>query len=578
MNERVSPTTFGSESDAAAPLKVAEIPFEQLPVGVAVFGRLQAGPPRRPESAEATVTSRPAGEPPGAASIDEGLVLRGCNPPGAELVRRYARAPLSSIRPGVRLRDPPSAEADPVFALLRRALNGEVVREYGVLLGGPEELSYWDLVSSPLREGEALVGVVLVGVEATKRVQQEEARRERQLAADHRALERHAEERERELSTLLEVSRNVTSTLDLEPLLGVILEQLGAVVDYTGAWISRLEGADLRTIAHRGPVPQDEAARLSFLAERALIDREVIRGRRLLIIPDVLGDDPLAQSFRESAGERLHTTFSYIRSWMSVPLVVKERVIGKLTLDHREPNHYTTRHAELALAFANQAAVAIENASLYEHARESAAAAERNRLARDLHDAVTQTLFSASLIAEVLPRLWERSPDEVRRRLEELRQLTRGALAEMRTLLLELRPHTLTEVPLESLLGQLAEATTGRARIPVRLEVSGPGDLPPEVSEGLYRIAQEALNNVAKHSGASRAAVRLRRVATGQVELAVDDDGRGFDLTRVRPNSLGLGIMRERAELIGARLEIRSEPGHGTRIVALWQDGQAAEG
>ena len=143
-----------------------------------------------------------------------------------------------------------------------------------------------------------------------------------------------------------------------------------------------------------------------------------------------------------------------------------------------------------------------------EEEREKAAIAERTRLARDLHDAVSQTLFSASLIAEVLPRIWEKNQPEGKKRLEEIRQLTRGALAEMRTLLLELRPAALADTDLGDLLHQLGESITGRARVPVDVTVNGECHvLTTEVKVALYRIAQEALNNVAKHSGAKRARV-----------------------------------------------------------------------
>ena len=157
-----------------------------------------------------------------------------------------------------------------------------------------------------------------------------------------------------------------------------------------------------------------------------------------------------------------------------------------------------------ARTLADQLAIAIENSRLYEQASELAASHERQRLARDLHDAVSQTLFSVSLIAEVLPRIYARDPDQGAQRLEELRQLTRGALAEMRTLLLELRPAALAEANLPDLLKQLGEAVTGRARIPVEVVSEGSPELPSDVRLAFYRIAQEALNNVAKHSGASR--------------------------------------------------------------------------
>jgi len=202
---------------------------------------------------------------------------------------------------------------------------------------------------------------------------------------------------------------------------------------------------------------------------------------------------------------------------------------------------------------------------------EKAAIDERNRLARDLHDAVSQTLFSASLVAEVLPRLWERNPDEGRKRLEEIRQLTRGALAEMRTLLLELRPAALVDAELGDLLRQLAESITGRARIPVIASIQGHCAESPEFKVALYRIAQEALNNVAKHSQATKAEVGLH-CEPDEIELIIRDNGKGFSLEASRPDSLGLGIMLERARSIGATLNIESQVGIGTIVTVNWKN------
>jgi signal transduction histidine kinase len=198
--------------------------------------------------------------------------------------------------------------------------------------------------------------------------------------------------------------------------------------------------------------------------------------------------------------------------------------------------------------------------------REEAAAAERTRLARDLHDAVSQTLFSASIIADVLPRLWDKNQDEGRRRLEEIRQLTRGALAEMRTLLFELRPAALADAELGYLLHQLAESITGRARIPVTVSVEGECNLQPEVKVALYRITQEALNNVAKHANANQARVNVS-CKPGEVSLVIRDNGKGFDVGSVHPESLGLGIMRDRAKGIGAELTINGKIGAGSEVV-----------
>lgn len=203
-------------------------------------------------------------------------------------------------------------------------------------------------------------------------------------------------------------------------------------------------------------------------------------------------------------------------------------------------------------------------------ATEGATAAERTRLARDLHDAVSQTLFSASIIADVLPRLWERNPEEGRKRLAEIRELTRGALAEMRTLLLELRPSALIEAELGTLLYQLGESVTGRARIPVSVNVTGQYEMPVDAKVVLYRIAQEALNNVAKHSGATQVQVKLD-FQPDHLILSIVDNGRGFDIQKVAPDSLGTGIMRERARSIGAALSIESQPDQGTKIMVSWK-------
>lgn len=204
-------------------------------------------------------------------------------------------------------------------------------------------------------------------------------------------------------------------------------------------------------------------------------------------------------------------------------------------------------------------------------AAEEAVTADRTRLARDLHDAVTQTLFSASLTAEVLPDLWDMDVEEAKRSTEELRQLTRGALAEMRTLLLELRPATLTQTRLSDLIRQLCEAFIGRSRLPITLKIEGDCKLPPEVQVACYRIAQESLNNVFKYARATEVNVDLF-ISPNCVRFEVCDNGIGFDLASTKPTSLGMRIMRERAEAIGADFRVSSTPGAGTCIEVTWNE------
>ena len=379
-------------------------------------------------------------------------------------------------------------------------------------------------------------------------------------------LEQQVEERTRQLSTLLEVSRSLASTLKLEPLLGLILDQLKAVVDYDGAAVMTLEGEDLVPLAYRGPIPQEKALQMRFPLERASVNCEVIRRREPVIIPDVRGDAPLARAFQQTAGEELETTFGYIRSWMGTPLMVRERVIGMLTLDHSEPGYYSSRQAELAMAFANQAALAIENARLHERAQEAAALKERQRLARELHDSVAQGIYGVTLYAEAATRLLAAGKvAKAAEHLRELRDTAQEALRDMRLLLFELRPPELEQVGLAAALQARLEAVEGRAGLETELRVEGEGRLPPEIEEGLYRIAQEALNNALKHAQARKVTVYLRQDERG-VTLEVADDGIGFDPEAVEGKGMGLRSIAERVRLMGGRLEIQSEPGKGTRV------------
>ena len=197
-----------------------------------------------------------------------------------------------------------------------------------------------------------------------------------------------------------------------------------------------------------------------------------------------------------------------------------------------------------------------------------AAEDERQRLARDLHDSVTQGLYSANLILGVLPGELERAPEEAAEDVQALRRLVRGSLGELRTLLYALRPETVVTAPLPMLLERLGDALAGLGATAVEVAVQQGLDLPDDVHVAFYRIAQEALNNAGKHARAGRvsATVELRDAV---VRLVVTDDGVGFDAARA-PEGMGLAIMRERARGIGARVTVDSSPGAGTVVTLDW--------
>jgi signal transduction histidine kinase len=208
--------------------------------------------------------------------------------------------------------------------------------------------------------------------------------------------------------------------------------------------------------------------------------------------------------------------------------------------------------------------------SLVLQAQDAAVSAERSRLARDLHDAVTQTIYSASLIAEVLPQVWARDKQEGERDLVKLRQLVRGALAEMRILLFELRPTSLEAANFETLLHQLGDTLTARSRIPVEISVEQDLEIPTDVKIVFYRVTQEAFNNIIKHSEASHSSVKVN-TEEDRVMLQIQDNGRGFQPGDVSDETMGIQFMRERLESINAGLEIKSSPGGGTVLTAAWE-------
>ncbi len=249
-------------------------------------------------------------------------------------------------------------------------------------------------------------------------------------------------------------------------------------------------------------------------------------------------------------------------SVLGARMQVADQLVGYLLVESATRGFFTEGHADRLGAVADQAGAALSNAQLAGRMSELAAAEERQRLARDLHDAVNQTLWTAALTAESL--LSDVGIDSsLHHRVDRLRQLTRGALAEMRALLLELRPEGLTDVDLDELIEFLLAALECRRTLDVTVVLERV-KLDPSVHIAFYRIAQEALGNVAQHAEASALTVELR--AGPPVELTISDDGGGFDPQAVPGGHFGLRIMCERAESIGATLTIDSKEGAGTRL------------
>lgn len=439
-----------------------------------------------------------------------------------------------------------------------------------------------EVLAYPLLDDEGEVTAVIeYCLDITERKEMEEALREAKATAERarreeRRRRQEAERRRQIAESLTTVLAALNSNQPVDDVLDYIAEQAIVLLDTQAVGIYQLTGDPETLVVRAGrclPPESGNGAQLpagTEALERAIQLRQVVRD------PDLTAD-PAAPAAASCGG-------SPFGALLAAPIILQDEVYGGAVLYYSRPHSFSDEDVELATVLSNQIAQAVENAELREQIAEAAATAERNRLARDLHDSVTQALFSASLVAETLPRVWQRDPDEAKAGLEELRDLTQGALAEMRSLLLELRPSAVLECRLDDLLVELSRAITSRAQLPVVTKLTTSPALPPDVQVAFYRVAQEALNNAVKHAEASELTVSLEVNPPvtgqqedgwqGQVELRVSDDGRGFQADSTPASHFGLGIIRERAQAIGASLSIETQVDEGTDVILAWEGDQ----
>jgi len=299
----------------------------------------------------------------------------------------------------------------------------------------------------------------------------------------------------------------------------------------------------------------------------AIIDRAVVEqatGQHGPVAVDAPAWPDLSADLREQVAAQ------GIAHLLVVPLIARSEMVGVLSIARDEDGSaFSINDRQLGKTVADALGAVIQNDLLHRKETKEAAEEERQRLARDLHDAVTQSIYSASLIAEALPAVWKREPDEGLRTLETLRRLVRAALAEMRTLLFELRPATLDAAPLDTLLQRLGDSLGGQAQIRVDIHVDEDVSLPRDVKLVFYRVAQEAFSNIGKHARATRVTAVVGAQGGGAM-LTVRDDGNGFDPGAVSGDHMGLRIMRERLDRVEASLAVDSAPGRGTTVTVVW--------
>jgi signal transduction histidine kinase len=322
------------------------------------------------------------------------------------------------------------------------------------------------------------------------------------------------------------------------------------VPDGAGAFARFItSGMSDELIAAMGPLPRTHGMLGAMLVET--------RPHRT---PDIR-TDPRFRGWWPSAHPQM-------RSFLGVPIVARGRVIGALYLTDREgAPEFSAEDERVISLLAAHAGLAIENARLHERSRELSIVEERNRLARELHDSVTQRLFGVVLAAESAATLLERSPAAAAEEIARVRELARGAMDELRAVVFELRPASLEAEGLTAALRKHVDVLRRVSGSRIELRVGDPPRLGADDAGQVFRIAQEALQNALRHAGAEHIEVRLED-GRGLLRLSVADDGRGFDAAAraVRGRRLGLTSMEERAAELGGRLSISSEPGAGTRV------------
>jgi signal transduction histidine kinase len=379
--------------------------------------------------------------------------------------------------------------------------------------------------------------------------------RSQRLAA---LLQRRADQ----LSVLNSIARTATATLDLDQMLAAVAVQIHASFGYEHVELHRIDD-DLNALVLAAQAGAASTTPVGFIqhAGRGLLGRTVRTASTQRV--DDVRHDPDGGS-PASPGTR---------SELCVPVVAGGRVLGVLNVESPQIGAFTSEDVAVLETTADVLAGAINNARLYHRSQEAAVLEERNRLARDLHDSVTQQLFSMTLTAQAARAHLERNPPRAAQQLERLQETAQAALAEMRALIFQLRPPALSEQGLVAALNQHVAAISRRENLRIELAVTGDERHARGAEQAFYRIVQEALNNVVKHAAASHVRVNLE-FSSEQVRLSVADDGVGIEARRAdsatgSDRHLGLIGMRERAAELGGTMELRSRQGAGTEVVVI---------
>jgi PAS domain S-box-containing protein len=381
-------------------------------------------------------------------------------------------------------------------------------------------------------------------------------------------LERRVAERTNELTSLLGLSQVMTGSLELMPLVTAILEKLKQVVKFSGAAV--FSSLDNRLISASFQIQVSPTTAREIV--RPFNQPDFIRPEfwhdGVIILPDVMEDAEDLRSFRALTAAMIGGALpADMRSWIGIPLWIKDRIVGVLSLHYHQPGYYTAEIVPLVKAYANQTAVIVENSWLYRQAQAAAAAEERSRLARELHDSVTQSLYGLALYTRAAQSaLAAGKVDVAARHLEEVKTSAQEGMADLRLLIFELSPLILETKGLIAALDERLRAVEKRLDCNTIYQVKGNSDLSLEVETELYWAVNEALNNVLKHASATQVILDLQFKDRG-TRIIIQDNGVGFDPVNLQQSSgWGLKNIYDRIERLGGNVKITSQVGKGTTV------------
>jgi signal transduction histidine kinase len=376
------------------------------------------------------------------------------------------------------------------------------------------------------------------------------------LALENARLFEEARQRARETEALLRADAELYRSLSLDDVFQALCDVAVEVLGVGKTMVTTIDDDEGRYTIRASRNIAEKSLNAMMAIRKKTPRAALATMREPLVNADARAEIPEMRSVFEA---------EEIISTIDIPIRIDGKVRGDFSIAHTHSHAPTPDELRLYQALADRASVAIQNAELYERAQQVASLEERQRLARELHDSVSQALYGIALGARTARTQLDRDATQAVEPMEYVLSLAEAGLAEMRALIFELRPESLQTEGLVAAIEKHVASTRARYRLDVQANLGPEPQAKIEVKEALYRVAQEALHNIVKHAHAEHVVVSLD-ASNGTIALQVRDDGRGFDPNASYPGHVGLHSMRERIDKLQGTIEIKSKPGKGTAV------------